>query len=111
MGWINYSPKRGIGLGAQLFQDDPLVRYFIDIKDMNVAYIVKELSDEEKQSSKKLYKFIKMNYDPEIVKEKGSPKFTVKEFEHNHELIGYIIKHKACNSEYQRYFTINNILQ
>lgn len=120
MGWVTYSINRGIGHGPQLFADDPLIRFFIDMgSDAHIAYIIKEPLSlgldrdkpiSEKQSSKKSYKFIIMDYDPEIVKELGAPKFIIKRFEFNHELIKYIIKYRACNIEYQRHFTINKIL-
>ena len=121
MGWVEYSLSRGMGIQYQShsaiksivtpFAEDPLVRFFIDIKDHYICYIIKEFSKEEKQNSKKQYKFIRMDYSPEALKEKeGQPKFLIKEFNSNMELFSMIVKHQACNNEYQRHFLINNIL-
>lgn len=119
MGWVEYSMSRGVGIHYQShstnksiiqpFADDSLVRFFINMEDQYICYIIKEFSAEEKQKTENLYKFIRMDYRPDVVKN-GNPKFVVKEFSSNTELFGLITKHKACNSEYQRYFTLNNIL-
>ena len=71
MGWITYSQSRGIRIGNSItftkpvkplegivFEDDPLVRFFFDDKEKKVCYVVKELSDNEKQKSKNSYKFV-----------------------------------------------------
>lgn len=119
MGWVEYSISRGVGVHYQShltnkaiiqpFADDSLVRFFINMEDHYICYIIKEFSAEEKQKTENLYKFIRMDYRPDVVKN-GNPKFLVKEFSSNTELFGLIAKHKACNSEYQRYFLLNNIL-
>ena len=105
MGWVNYSSHRGIGHGLQVFADDPLVRYFIDLVPYKTCYIIKELSDSEKQKSKNLYKYIKMDYN--------SPKhkFTVTEFNSNYEMFKLIIKDESCNPTYQRHIKLNKILK
>jgi hypothetical protein len=122
MGWIEYSMSRGVGIHYQSpliqgkseiiqpFADDPLVRFFITIKDHYICYIIKEFSEDEKQLKEKSYKFIRMSYKSQIISERGQPKFLIKEFNSNTELFGLISKYKACNSEYHRYFTLNNIL-
>lgn len=120
MGWVEYSLQRGVGIQYQShsvnksivvpFAEDPLVRFFIDIKDHYICYVIKEFSKEEKQSSKNQYKFIRMDYNPQILSERGRPKFMIKEFNLNMELFSMIVKHQACNNEYQRHFLINNIL-
>ena len=120
MGWVEYSLQRGVGIQYQShsvnksivvpFAEDPLVRFFIDIKDHYICYVIKEFSKEEKQSSKNQYKFIRMDYNPQILSERGRPKFMIKEFNSNTELFSMIVKHQACNNEYQRHFLINNIL-
>lgn len=104
MGWVNYSAHRGIGHGPQVFADDPLVRYFIDLKPYKTCYLIKELSDDEKQKSKNLYKFIKMDYDHE-------PIFTITEFNSNYEMFKLIIEHESCNPTYQRHIKLNKILK
>lgn len=121
MGWVEYSMSRGVGINyqshsinksiVQPFADDPLVRFFIDIKDQYICYIIKEFSKEEKQKTENLYKFIRMEYSPETLNEReGNPKFIVKGFKSNTELFGFIVKYKACSNEYQRHFKLNSIL-
>lgn len=105
MGWVTYSSMRGIGHGPQVFSDDPLVRYFIDIKSFKMCYIIKELSDEEKQKSKNLYKFIKMDYNEE------NPKFHITEFKTNHKLLSLVVENESCNINYQRNIKLSKILK
>lgn len=110
MGWISYSENRGIGLsvGLQkvytLFEEDDLVRFFFDKKEEKKLYVVKELSDEEKQNSKKIYKFIEVNYSLK------KPKFKIIEFNKNTELFKLIIENESCIEEYIRHFRINKLL-
>lgn len=105
MGWVNYSIHRGIGHGPQLFADDPLVRYFIDLKPYKICYIIKELSDDEKQKSKNSYKFIKMDYN------RHEYIFTSTEFNSNYEMFKLIIEHESCNLTYQRNIKLSKILK
>ena len=60
MGWVDYYYSIGIGLkqGLNIFESDDLVRFFINIPHRKMCYLVKELSDFEKQKSKNTYKFI-----------------------------------------------------
>jgi hypothetical protein len=113
MGWVEYSRSLGIGhnTNPQPFADDPLVKFFFDEKDEYICYIIKGYSKSEMRIPKGIYKFITMDYNPVIVKSGNSPKFTIVNFESNQELFSLVIKNKACNKEYKRYFTINNILQ
>lgn len=119
MGWITHSISRGVGViyyhnaaVVQPFADDPLVRFFINIEDHYICYIIKEFSEDQKQKTKNKYKFIKMEYSPNILeKGNGKPKFTIKEFGSNMELFGFIIRYKACNNEYKRHFNLNDLLK
>ncbi len=106
MGWVTYSQVRGIGLMLKhsLFENDPLVRFFIDISDKKKCYVIKELSESEKQKSKNTYKFIITDYD-------GSTNIIVFEFNSNHEMFTLIIEHEACGDEYQRHFKLNKLLK
>lgn len=104
MGWVNYSLIRGIGHGPQVFTDDPLVRYFIDLKPYKTCYIIKELSDAEKQKSKNRYKFIKMDYNCDHL-------FDVIEFNTNHKLFSLVIKNESCNTFYQRNIKLSKLLK
>lgn len=106
MGWIPYSKTRGIGLGARFFESDPLVRFFILNEDKKMCYLIKELSREEKQKSKKLYKFILLNY-----KDIEKPIFESKQFSSNYEMFLLVIEYEACNEIYQRHFKINKVLK
>lgn len=105
MGWISYSKFRGIGLGPRFFDGDPLVRFFINFKEKNICYLIKELTRDEKQKHKKLYKFIMLDY---IDIEK--PIFKTSLFSSNHEMFSLVIKFEACNEVYQRHFKINKII-
>ena len=110
MGWVRYSQVRGINLHYApssyiLFEDDPLVRYFIDRSDIKTCYVVKELSEKEKQSSENAYKFVIADYNSK------SPEFVVKEFNSNYELFGLIIENESCTGEYIRHFKINKLLK
>lgn len=110
MGWYTYSQHRGIGLTistkivSNLFENDPLVRFFIIDSDVKLCYVIKELSEKEKQKSKNLYKFIVCYYDYD------KPKFEVTEFNSNEEVFKLIIEHNACNDDYKRHFKLNKIL-
>ena len=105
MGWVTYSKFRGIGLGPKFFDADPLVRFFITIRDKKICYLIKELNREEKQKSKKLYKFIILDYG-----NVENPNFSTDLFSSNYEMFSLIIKHEACNESYQRHFKINKII-
>jgi hypothetical protein len=107
LGWVNYSPSRGIGLGPKVFTDDPLVRYFILLNEKNICYLVKELSDDEKQKSKNTYKFIKFDYS-----DMNSPNFKITELNSNKELFSLVIENEAMtNKAYIRNFKLNKILR
>jgi len=105
MGWVNYSTFRGIGLtigeeiAYTLFEDDQLVRFFIIDDRIKKCYLIKE-----KQSTKNSYNFIICDYRGK------KPKFKKTQFNSNIELLKLIIENNACNGEYQRYFSINKIL-
>jgi hypothetical protein len=103
MGWLAYSKFRGIGI-PNSFDDDDMVRYFINNKSDKMCYLIKELTQKQKQKLKKSYKFIIMDYNFE-------PKFEIINFEKNDELLSLIIEHEACDSNYQRHFRINKILK
>lgn len=123
MGWITYSQSRGIRIGNSitftkpikplegvLFDEDPLVRFFFDDKEKKVCYVIKELSDNEKQKSKNLYKFVSVDYS-EYGIEDWKPKFQLYEVSSNEELFKLVIKYEACNEEYKRHFKINKLLK
>ena len=106
LGWINYSIARGVSVSFTngtdtLFEDDPLVRFFFTTGER--LYVIKELSNSEKQKSKNLYKFIIVNISP--------LEFTVIEFNSNMSLFKMIIEHGACKNDYRRGFKINKILK
>lgn len=110
MGWMDYSLTRGLYLNRfasnkkqtyNLFEDDPLVRFFIEFD--SELFIIKELSTIEKQKSKKLYKFINVTLSPLV--------FDTKEFSSNIELFKLIMDSNACKGTYQRQFKINKILK
>jgi len=103
MGWQTYSKFRGVGV-PNTFDDDDMVRYFINNKSTKLCYLIKELTQKQKQKLKKSYKFIIMDYNSE-------PKFEVINFTKNSELLTLIIEHEACSDEYQRHFRINKILK
>jgi hypothetical protein len=114
MGWIEYSSNRGLyhnrvisnkKKSYNLFEGDEDVRYFIEFENRNEFYVIKELSKEEKQSSKNRYKFIIVNQTDEDIL------FTIEEFNSNEELFKLIIKNEACNSNYERHFRLNKILK
>lgn len=105
MGWIAYSKFRGIGLGSLFFDNDPFVRFFIHFNDKKICYLIKELSNNEKQKHKKLYKFIILDYN--IIE---NPIFKTSLFSSNQEMFHLIIKHGACSEDYQRHFKINKII-
>lgn len=106
MGWLNYSNHRGIGEGLNAFDSDLLVRYFIHAKSYKICYLIKELSNDEKQKSKNLYKFIKMDYN-----DQKNYIFTTTEFNSNYEMFNLIIQNEACNTTYQRHIKLNKILK
>lgn len=113
MGWVDYSPTRGLYLNRvlktkktyNLFQDDPLVRFFIEFEGLNNFFVIKELTKEEKQNSKKPYKLVSVS----ILNDKA--RFKSFEFSSNLEMLSLIINHSACNDQYQRHFKVNKILK
>jgi ABC-type tungstate transport system permease subunit len=114
MGWIEYSSVRGLyhnrlisnkKKSYNLFDSDEYVRYFIEFENRNEFFVIKELTKEEKQSSKNRYKFITTNQTNEDVS------FIIKEFNSNEELFKLIIESEACNSDYERHFRLNKILK
>ena len=113
MGWVDYCRSTGIGLYItcinnnkilNLFEDDDLIKFFIDIKDRKFCYLIKELSDFEKQKSKNTYKFIITDYIDQL------PVIDYVEFNSNESLFKMIIINEACNDEYERHFKINKLL-
>lgn len=108
MGWYDYSYSIGIGqkIGKNytLFDSDPFVRFFIDKENIKKCFIIKELSPNEKQKTKKSYKFIVADYKDDL------PEMKTFEFSSNEELFKLIIKYEACNEDYQRHFKINKLL-
>jgi hypothetical protein len=114
MGWVEYSSTRGLYYNRwssnkkksyALFDSDDDVRYFIEFENRNEFFVIKELTKEEKQSSKNKYKFITVNQT------EGDVSFIVKEFNSNEELFKLIIENDACNSSYERHFRLNKILK
>jgi len=125
MGWVTYSQSRGIRLGNSItftkptkgpflesvvFEDDPLVRFFFDDKEKKVCYVIKELSDKEKQKSKNLYKFVSLDYT-EYGSDSWKPKIQVDEISSNEEIWKLIIENEACGENYQRNFRLNKLLK
>ena len=105
MGWVDYYYSTGIGLKQlNLFESDDLVRFFINISERKMCYLIKELSDFEKQKSKNTYKFIITDYTSDV------PDISFVEFNSNDKLFKMIIKNEACSSEYERHFKINKLL-
>jgi hypothetical protein len=92
MGW---SDNRTWRLNSPLFDDNELVKFYI--RKETIYILIKELSEEEKQMSENLYKFV-------------VGKNSI-EFNSNIELLKLIIEHEACSPDYQRHFKINKILK
>lgn len=98
MGWTdNSSPT----FNSPIFDHDcGVVKFYIksskDKKQFEYIFI-KELSLEEKQISKNLYKFVVGKQEVE--------------FNSNIELMKLIIENEACNEEYKRHFKINRLLK
>jgi hypothetical protein len=103
MGWVDYSTTRGTGLMVgeyTLFNDDPLVILFKIDEVSKKCYIIKE----NKLNSKNKYKFIVCDYN------KAEVSLESYNFNSNIELFKLIIKHRAFNLTYKRYFNINEII-
>ena len=92
MGWSDHSSPT---FNSPKFDDNDLVRFYI--RPGTIYIFIKELSSEEKQKSKKSYKFV-------IGKREI-------QFNSNMELLRLIIKNEACNEEYKRHFKLNKILR
>ena len=114
MCWFDYSPTRGLyhnrwksnkKKSYNLFDADEMVRYFIEFENRNEFFVIKELTKEEKQTSKNRYKFISVNQTEDDVI------FDINEFNSNEELFKLIIDNEACNSDYERHFRLNKILK
>ena len=95
-GWIRqFQAHFSSLLVGPIFDDNELVRFYIKL-EKNYIFI-KELSNEEKQISKNLYKFV---IDKQEI-----------EFNSNVKLIKLIIEYQACNDEYKRHFKLNKLLK
>jgi hypothetical protein len=115
MGWMPYSKTRGILSHPRFFENDYLVRFFFDQKLKNKLYVIKELSEDEKQKSKCLYNFIISDYSDfynQTYYTRGLvPAFKIEGFSDNQSLFGFIMKYGACSQIYERNFKLNKILK
>lgn len=114
MGWYEYSSSRGLyhnrlvtnkKKSYNLFDSDEHVRYFIEFENRTDFFVIKELTKEEKQTSKNRYKFITVCQSEEDVL------FITEEFNSNEKLFKLIIENEACNPDYERHFRLNKILK
>ena len=98
MGWTDHSSPT---FNSPRFDHDKgVVRFYIKSSKgkKQFEYIfIKELSVEEKQISKNLYKFVVNKQEVQ--------------FNSNVELMKLIIEFVACNEEYKRHFKINKLLK
>lgn len=121
MGWYTYSSWDGIKLINNVLTDeDHIVKFHINDKDRKILFVIKELTDKEKQKSKNSYKFLIIEYKDAILKSTKTVKNFLKEekiktkmieFNSNLELYDLIIKNEACNTVYQRHFRINKLFK
>lgn len=128
MGWKAYSSFSGIPISNNrgnivVYDDEKLTKYFLVDKERKSLFLIRELTEKEKQTSKKLYKFIVHNYeeDKKILKDyyygltlkKFNKNFKVKEieFDSNTELMNLIIENESCSPDYQRHFRINKLFR
>ena len=112
MGWKAYSPFHVFPIvnNHNLFgDDDELIKYFFKVSKRKLLYVIKELTDEEKQIGNKSYKFIVVDYSTEI--SNGEIEFKTFEIDSNQELFKLIIEHEACKDNYTRHFRINKLFR
>lgn len=124
MGWKAYSSFSGIPLlNTVIYDDEKYIEFFLVDKDRTSIFVIRQLTEKEKQKSKNSYKFIIVNYE-EIKLSKDASLYgsTLKritkrikpteiEFGSNIELLNLIIEHESCNSNYQRHFRLNKLLK
>lgn len=113
MGWWLYYPHIGLGLQYPgLFNNDKFVRFFYINKEENFIFIIKEMTTDEKQLSKNLYKFIQFTIpdfnDPIKLK---NTSMKIDNFSTNEELWRLVIDNEACDPKYRRHFRLNKILK
>lgn len=107
MGWFCYHPSVGLGVDFPgLFSNDKLVRFFFIDRTKNIIFLIKEMTSDEKQKTKKEYKFIDF-----VIPVNSDTKMNVVEFTSNGELWKIIIENEACSEDYQRQFRLNKILK
>ena len=121
MGWTTYSSWNGIKLLNNVVTDEEhLVRFHINDSDRKILFLIKELSEKEKQKSKSSYKFLIIEYHNVVLKSTKTVKKFLKEdnvnikmidFNSNLELYDLIIKNEACSTVYQRHFRITKLLK
>lgn len=112
IGWFSYHPSVGLGIEFPgLFNDDGFVKFFFIDKSKNLVFLIKEMTSEEKQKSKKEYKFIQFNTSYKDFIDLKSLNMKVDNFNSNEELWKLIIENEACNEDYQRHFRLNKILK
>jgi hypothetical protein len=108
MGWRDYSYTRGIGSGVNFFEEDNQVRYFFLSEERKLCFAIKEIIPESKLRKSKRYneyKFIIVDFS------RKKPKFLIKNFNSNIELLYLLRENLACDTSYQRFFQINSILK
>lgn len=124
MGWKTYSSFNGIPLlNTVIYDDEKYIEFFLVDKERTSIFVIRQLTEKEKQKSKNSYKFIIVDYK-EIKLSKDTSlygstlkKITQKikpkeiEFNSNIELMNLIIEHESCNPNYQRHFRLNKLLK
>lgn len=124
MSWKIYSDFSGIPVLNTVINDEQKnVQYFLIDKDRKILFLIKEIEKNEEQKSKKIYKFIVLNYEEiKLSKDNLSYGSTLNkfsknckineiEFGSNIELMKLIIEFESCNPVYQRHFRINKLLK
>lgn len=113
LGWTKYYQSYGLGPSlANLFNDDDLVRFFLVDSERNYCFLIKELSPDEKQKTKKSYKFIRFNI-PEDIRKYDIKKlnFVIHHFDSNQQMLKLLIENESAGEDYKRHFKLNKLLK
>ena len=113
MGWTRYYSSFGLGQHyINLFSDDNQVRYFLIDKDRSLAFIIKEMTPEEKQKNNSEYNFIRFNLPKNLNQlDIKKLKFKIDNFSSNVELIKLVISNEAGDEQYKRHFKLIKIFK
>lgn len=106
MGW--YEREYYLPALINLFNDDDLVRYYLIDNNRKICFLIKEMSEEEKQNTNYQYKFIRFDTTEKDLEKLN---LVIDFINTNEELMKLLIKNEAGNENYRRHFKLLKLLK